>query len=474
MGGSILSVADIKVSIQPSAWPRLRELPPHSNRRESPQQFTGYTYVPAPERKPNARGLSDYIASLLFKYMSPFHSPTAPYDINPSTFIDNRQPFVQQNDYALYGEPGKPTEWTDETIKLAKGRATAQYTIWFDPDCPTTEQHGLVIPNLYEDILPLVSRIVAYWHISTPGGCFPHDSREAFSGFLNAVGLNLLTHPLIQENAVIEPQKPSPESINAHYEEIDKHIAILKTRATKHTTVRKFTSTRSKKPCQTLMDGISHIGTPFTYKCSAEASYVLVIGAAHSYVCELCSYERTKNLPHEAYQLIPIADYVAPARDISMTGRKPNTATTKQPKKLKLKAKDQLQLMKRETTLVHMAKDLEKRKYLFVPVNPYIILHIPPVSFDTATMARARALPVGSCQVYGFEFNPNPHVWLMEPDICGFFCKLDKGQNVNKLACRSIYNPDVLLDTGCCNVCLPNVLKYLRQCFFEIEVNTTQ
>jgi hypothetical protein len=348
-----------KVTVAASAWVKLRELPAHTHRKRAYQQFDGISYATITPNQPNGRGLSAYITELLFKQHSEYHKPNSPFSILPETFVDTRE--WASSDYALYGEPGVPTDFTPETFRMAKARRMHYYTMWADPDAPT-EVHGLYVPNL-EQITQLVATIVNYWHISTPRGCLPQSAAEAFSGFLNAIGLGYLSHPLIDSNMVI-PSRHQATYTNLHYQELDKQLAEMKQQAESRASANRWTNRIrkpyiKKKPCQTIFQ--SEQGWPF--RCNKRSEYVLRIGYVEYNVCKDCSYDRTKVLPMNSYVLERIVEEIItpPQPQLIANWDEPQLPPTKPEKKIRFK------IVKPAPTTQDIEPTQEKPK--FVPLT---------------------------------------------------------------------------------------------------------
>lgn len=186
----------IRISTTVTAWSNLLNLAPHKRRRQE-IVFDGKTFNLIPHGI-SARGLSNFLINFLLRPSNSIdqfnYSREPPHYILPETFVDTRPDHIKEIDYALL-QPGQSISTLDPEFlfQLIHHPTDQPYTTWGDPTDDITN-HNLEFPR---SLLPHISRIVDYWHISSPGGRFPRSSVEQTSAFLNALGHQQLTHELL-------------------------------------------------------------------------------------------------------------------------------------------------------------------------------------------------------------------------------------------------------------------------------------
>lgn len=213
----------IRISTTVTAWSNIVNLGPHKRRRQE-VVFDGKTFRLIPHGV-SANGLSSFLINFLLRPSNSFdqsnYSSEPPHYILPETFVDQRPDSIKDIDYEFLA-PGVSISTLDPEFlfQLLHHPRETPYTTWGDPTDDITN-HVLEFPR---SLLPHISRIVDYWHISSPGGRYPRSSVEQASAFLNALGHQQLTHDLLLPP---EPKKPK------HFSDMDVTLNKMKLDAEK-------------------------------------------------------------------------------------------------------------------------------------------------------------------------------------------------------------------------------------------------
>lgn len=309
-----MSYATTYISVSETAWKNLLNITDHPHRSRPYQQFTGYNYVTMPARPPSGKGLSEFLASFLFKPVNTTdthnYSTTIPYPILPDSFTDERE--WQTMDYQSWGYPGDKPDYTYAQLSVMRSRSAQAYTIWSDGS--DTERHGLVLPYL-EPILECVHYIVQYWHISTPKASLPRSLHEEFSAFVNAIGMQYLSHPLLKP-----AQTTASISDNTFYRNVDSIMAKAIEQREKR--IEEYRLAESAPPshtqpfrrvkCQEVFED-ALIGE---VRCKNTAEWTIIFGeygVMENHYCTDCMRIHTNPLPASDYKKWPYTPPLAKA-----------------------------------------------------------------------------------------------------------------------------------------------------------------